>query len=448
MIRLIYDARPAREAGAGGGGMERTNVDADVIIVGAGLAGLACARRIAAAGLDPIVLEAADVPGGRVRTERVGGFLLDHGFQVLPTAYPEARAVLDYAALDLKAFAPEAWVRHAGRFRRISDPWRRPMRLPAALLSPLATLGDKYRFALLRRRVLRTMRRRRTGGVADPEITTLAALRAAGLSDVILDRLCRPLFGGVLLDRDLAVSSRAFESAFAALAAGDVAVPAAGMGAIPRQMAAALPPGTVRPGTEVAAVQPGSVTLAGGASHAARAVVVATAAPAAARLLGDEYDRPSRGVTCLHFAADRPPFTEPFVVLDAAGEGPVHHLAVMSNVAPSYAPSGAALITATVIGMPDPGGPALEPAARDQMETWFGRPAQGWRLLRIERIPHAAPAQVPPALDPLERSVRAGPGVYVCGDHRDHASIDGALVSGRRAAEAVLTDLLGGREPE
>jgi len=428
--------------------MERTEVDADVIVVGAGLAGLACARRIAAAGLSPIVLEAGDRPGGRVRTDRVGGFLLDRGFQVLPTAYPEARAVLDYAALDLKAFAPEAWVRHAGRFRRISDPWRRPMRLPAALLSPLATLGDKYRFARLRGRLLRRARQPRTGGAADRETTTLQALRAAGLSDVILDRLCRPLFGGMLLDRGLAVSSRMFEPAFAAFAAGDVAVPAAGMEAIPLQIAAALPPGTVRPGTEVAAVQPGSVTLQGGASLAARAIVVATAAPAAARLLGNEYDRPSRAVTCLHFAADRPPFTEPFLVLDAAGEGPVNHLAVMSNVAPSYAPPGAALITATIIGIPDPGGPALEPAARDQMETWFGRPACDWRLLRIDRIAHAAPAQDPPALDPLERPVRAGPGLYVCGDHRDKASIDGALVSGRRAAEAVITDLLGGREPD
>jgi hypothetical protein len=178
----------------------------------------------------------------------------------------------------------------------------------------------------------------------------------------------------------------------------------------------------------------------------ARAVVVAVAAPEAARLLGDEYDRPSRGVTCLHFAAERPPFTEPFPVFDAAREGPIHHLAVMSNIASSYAPAGAALITATVLGRPDPAGPALEPAARRQMEIWFGRRAGDWRLLRIDRIAHAVPE--PPALEPPQRPVRAGPGVYVCGDHIDNASIDGALVSGRRAAEAVLTDLLGGREQE
>ena len=430
------------------------DVDADVIIVGAGLAGLACARRLAADGLAPIVLEASDGPGGRVRTEQVGGFLLDRGFQVLLTAYPEARAVLDYAALDLKPFAAEAWVRHAGRFHRVSDPWRHPGRLPAALLSPIGTLTDKFRLGRMRRRLIRQARRAGPGhagasgpdATSGPETTTLAALRAAGLSDAIIDLFCRPFFGGILLDRNLGASNRMFEFAFAMLAMGDTAVPAAGMGAIPAQIAAALPPGAMLTTTAVESVRPGGVTLRGGGTLAARAVVVAAAAPEAARLLGAEYDRPSKGVTCLHFAADRAPFNEPFLVLDAAGEGPINNLAVMSNAAPGYAPPGAALISATVLGVPEPAGPALEPAVRRQMEIWFGRPARDWRLLRVDRIAHAQPAQDPPALEPPERPVRAGPGLYICGDHRDNASINGALVSGRRAAEAVITDLLGGYE--
>jgi len=420
------------------------DVDADVIIVGAGLAGLACARRLAADGLAPIILEASDGPGGRVRTDQVGGFLLDRGFQVLLTAYPEARAVLDYAALDLRPFAAEAWVRHAGRFHRVSDPWRHPGRLPAALLSPIGTLTDKFRLGRMRRRLIRHARRATPG----PETTTLAALRAAGLSDAIIDRLCRPFFGGILLDRDLGASNRMFEFAFRMLAMGDTAVPAAGMGAIPTQLAAALPPGTMLTTTAVESVRPGGVTLRGGGTLTARAVVVAAAAPEAALLLGAEYDRPSKGVTCLHFAAEKAPFNEPLLVLDAAGEGPINNLAVMSNAAPGYAPPGAALVSATVLGVPQPAGPALEPAVRRQLEIWFGRPARDWRLLRIDRIAHAQPAQDPPALEPPERPVRAGPGLYVCGDHRDNASINGALVSGRRAAEAVITDLLGAHEDE
>jgi hypothetical protein len=314
------------------------------------------------------------------------------------------------------------------------------------LLSPIGTLQDKWRLRALRQRLLATGPR----ADATPEISTLQFLRAAGLSEVILDRFMRPFFGGLLLDRDLGVSARLFESVFRWMALGDAALPADGMGAIPKQLAARLGPEVVRLGARVTSVGPGHVALAAPAGGAgtgvdllARAVVVAVEAPEAARLLGSGFDRPSVGVTCLHFAAEKAPFSEPLLVLDAAGEGPIHHLAVPSNVAPGYAPPGAALVTASVLGVGSLGGPAIETAARRQLEIWFGAPARDWRLLRIDRIAHAFPSQAPPALEPPQRPVRVGPGIYVCGDHRDRASINGALASGRRAAEAVIADLGG-----
>jgi hypothetical protein len=170
------------------------------------------------------------------------------------------------------------------------------------------------------------------------------------------------------------------------------------------------------------------------------AIVVATEGPESGRLLGHPFARGSRGVTCFHFAAAEAPFVEPILVLDAALEGPVHNLAVMSNVASSYAPPGAVLISATILGVGAPGEPAPEAAVRRQMEIWFGPAAGDWRLLRIDRIAHAQPAQEPPALQPPSRPVRIQPGLYVCGDHLDNASINGAMTSGRRAAEAILAD--------
>ncbi|MGA1525128.1 MAG: FAD-dependent oxidoreductase, partial [Planctomycetota bacterium] len=98
-----------------------------VLVVGAGLAGLTCARALSAAGVPVRVLDAADAVGGRVRTDVVEGFRLDRGFQVLQTAYPEARRALDYGALELRPFEPGALVRVAGRFVRVVDPWRRPL---------------------------------------------------------------------------------------------------------------------------------------------------------------------------------------------------------------------------------------------------------------------------------------------------------------------------------
>jgi len=149
-----------------------------------------------------------------------------------------------------------------------------------------------------------------------------------------------------------------------------------------------------------------------------------------------------QGVTCLYFAADRPPIEEPVLVLNGESHGPVNNLCVPSLVAPSYAPDQQHLVSATVLGMTMLDETGLQAEVRDQLAGWFGPAVNRWRHLRTYRIPYALPRQVPPALSMPERPVRWQPGVYVCGDHRDNASIQGAMVSGRRAAEALLKDVV------
>ena len=407
-------------------------------MVGGGLAGLACARRLAEAGTDCLVLEASDAVGGRVRTDEVEGFRLDRGFQVLLTAYPEARRVLDYAALDLKAFYPGALVHTGGRFHKLSDPWRHPFDAVGMLFSPLGSIADKARLAALRHHVS-------VGTWEDlasrPETTTLEALRRAGLSRTVIDRFFRPFLGGVLAGRDLTASSRMFEFVFRAFAHGDVCLPARGIGAIPAQLRAGLAADAVRLGAAVERLAEGGVVLAGGERLAARSVVVATEAPAARQLAGLASVPAGRGLTCVYFAADRPPHAEPILMLDGDGAGPVNNVAVPSVVAPGYAPAGAALVSASVLGIPLLDDAGLETAVRTQLARWFGARVARWRHLRTYRIPFAQPEQAPPALTPWRRDVRIRPGVYVCGDHRDNASINGALESGRRAADAVREDL-------
>lgn len=412
-----------------------------VAIVGAGLAGLACARRLGEAGVPYVVLEASDGVGGRVRTDEVEGFLLDRGFQVFLSAYPEARRVLDVAALDLKAFYPGALVRTQGRFHRAADPWRHPLDAVGALFSPLGTFSDKAHIAALRHRV--------TAGswdelAARPETTTLEALRRAHLSGTMIDRFFRPFLGGVLAGRELTASSRMFEFVFRGFAMGNACLPARGMGEVPAQLRAALPADAVRLGSHVDAIDDKIVRISGGEALGASAVVVATAAPAAARLTGLAEGPGGRALTCLYFAAERPPVEEPILLLDGDGTGPVNNVAVPSAVARGYAPAGAALVSATVLGAPALDDAALESAVRAQMARWFGPVARRWRHLRTYRILFAQPEQAPPALTPWRRPVRLRPGLYVCGDHRDNASINGALESGRRAAEALLEDFAGG----
>lgn len=407
-----------------------------VVVVGAGLAGLSCALELAAAGVRSLVLEASDAVGGRVRTDEVEGFLLDRGFQVLLTAYPEARRLLDDPALDLRPFYPGAVIRSGGRFRRLADPWRRPLAGIGGVLSGAVSPADALRIARLRARVrsgsLEERRRR-------PERSTLDRLAAEGFSPAIVDRFFRPFFGGVFLDPELATSDRQLEFVFRMFTEGEIAVPARGMAEIPRQLAGRLPAGSLRLGARVEAIDGSSVRLSGGERLEAAAVVVAADATDA-RSLVDLPEAPRwRGVTCLYFAADQPPIVGPVLVLNGEGGGPVNNLCVMSEVSPAYAPPGRSLMSVTVLGSGVRGG--LEAAVRAQVRDWFGPAVDGWRLLRSERIERALPDQSPPTPEGGALPVRLGGHRYLCGDHRADGSINGAMASGRAAATAVLEDL-------
>jgi phytoene dehydrogenase-like protein len=409
----------------------------DVLIIGAGLAGLSCGRHLADSSVSFQIIEASDGIGGRVRTDECEGFLLDRGFQVLFTAYPEAQRTLDYHALDLKKFSPGALSWFAGRMNELVDPWRTPGGWGAAIKSDFGTLWDKIRVARLRSRLRRSAIEQI---FQRPEAFTRDALRAEGFSDEFVHRFFRPFFAGILLDGELKSSSRMFEFVFKMLSEGEAAVPSRGMGAIPRQIASHLPENSIRLNAHADSLHENQLILAGGETLTARAIVVAAEGPSAAHLVG-EAEPASRSVTCFYYAAEEPPVPHPAIVLNGDGAGPVNNFAVMSQVAPSYAPSGKSLIAVSVLGLQQLTEQQLGGFIIAQMKNWFGPVARSWRYLKSYRIPHAQPQQLPGALEPPQRPVRVRPGVYLCGDHRDNASINGAMVSGRRAAEAVLADL-------
>jgi len=413
------------------------STDPDVLIIGAGLAGLSCGRHLADSGISVQIIDAADGIGGRVRTDEHEGFLLDRGFQVLLTAYPEAQRTLDYHALELKKFTPGAYSWFAGRMNQLVDPWRTPGGWNTALKSDFGTLWDKLRILRLRSRL-------RHSSIEQlfqrPETSTQDALKAVGFSDEFIHRFFRPFFGGILLDGELKASSRMFEFIFKMLSEGDTAVPARGMGTIPAQIASHLPENSVRLNARVESLHENELILAGGETLSARAVVVAADGPSAAHLVG-EAEPASRSVTCFYYSADEPPVPLPTIVLNGDGAGPVNNFAVMSQVAPSYAPARKSLIAVSVLGTQQLTEQQLGGFIIAQMKNWFGAVARSWRYLKSYRIPHAQPQQFPGALEPPQRPVRIRPGIYLCGDHRDNASIHGAMVSGRRAAEAVLADL-------
>ena len=419
--------------------------DVDCIIVGAGLAGLACARELSKAGRSVLLLEAGDRAGGRVATDRVEGFQIDRGFQVYLEAYPEGRRQLDLAALQFGWFEPGALVVDGGRLREVSDPWRRPWAAVKSLLSGMVGVGDGLRTARLRSRLLAACR----AGSLDPQLpgvagerSTRALLEANGFSEAFIARFFNPFFGGVFLEHGLETSESIFGFTFAMFALGRAGLPAGGMGAIPTQLAATLPSGSLRLGTRVESIAPGAVTLAGGERLSARSIVVATDADVAARLLPGMVpaSRAWKSTRMVAFAAPRSPLDRPILVVGTDPRGTIDNLSVPSDVAADYAPPGAALVLVTVrpeCTLSDVD--AVLTVKREAVKL-LGAGAQAWEHLKTVHVPRSLPDETPAARRLRPAGPRVADGLFVAGDWCTSSSINGALASGRLAAEAVLAE--------
>jgi phytoene dehydrogenase-like protein len=423
---------------------------ADVTIVGAGLAGLCCAVRLERAGMSVKLLEAEDAPGGRVRTDQVQGFRLDRGFQFLLTGYPELSQQIDVKALRLRAFSRGALVWHGGRFHHFADPFRGSLGDALSIaMDPVITVGDKLRIARLRHRV-------KAGEPADlfrkRELTTRQFLEEYGFSSKIIDRFFRPLLGGVLLERELITSSRYFEFLFRMFAFSDAAVPENGMEMLPRQLAVRLRAGTLETGVRVTELQRDRgvfVLEAGGHYYASPHIVLAIDDAQVCSLLANQNGRNRvarepvqwNRATTFYYAARHTPIDGPLLALngEGAGAGPVNHAVVLSQASERYAPPGMHLIAASVVGRAPQAAEQIEQLERDvraQLARWFGKGVADWTVLGGYPIVHALPMCA--HAEWRQCSPRLTEGVYACGDYRETPSIEGALASGRRAAEAVL----------
>ncbi|MBC7997583.1 MAG: FAD-dependent oxidoreductase, partial [Leptolyngbya sp.] len=364
-----------------------------VAIIGAGLSGLACAYYFKKANIDFTIIESSDAVGGRVRSDKVDGYILDRGFQVLLTAYPEARNILDYDKLKLKSFIPGSLIRFHGNFHTIADPWRRPGDSLKTVFNPIGSFKDKMLIDKVRRSVTE-------GGLSElyarPEKTTLKLLEEYGFSADMIDRFFRPFFGGVFFDKNLTTSSKMFEFTFRMFSTGDTSLPANGMSEIPMQMLDLIGSDHVRLNTSVDKVRDNEVVLASGEVIKANAVVVATEGPEAGRLLGRAMSTQMRSTRCLYYSADKSPLDSPILVLNGDGVGVINNMCVPSMVSPSYAPPGKSLVSITVIGrdeLPDDG---LQNLVTAQLKEWFGKDVDNWKHLKTYNIKYGLPDATSP----------------------------------------------------
>lgn len=411
--------------------------DAEVIVIGAGIAGLTAAKLLKAAGRSVLVLEASDGVGGRVRTDEVDGYLLDRGFQVFLTAYPEAKSLLNYKELELCKFDPGALILNREGITRMGDPMRQLGSLVSTLLSSAATFIDKMRMLRLKLKL--------SGKTIDeifnePETTTTEYLKRAGFSDAIMNQFFRPFMTGIFLEDQLSTSSRMFEFVFKMFSEGDAAIPAKGMGMIPKQLAECLSREELLFHQNVAVVEGGAVSTADGATYQAKFVLIATDPLRSPVRYGNSMIA-HHSVSNMYFTAEKRPFDRPLIALNTLPGKLVNNIAVMDRISPAYAASGDSLISLSLIGDHASANQAeLQESVVSELKLWYPE-AVSWKHLKTYHIDYALPNDDQVSNEPDDKALRLNTQTFVCGDYLMNGSINAAMKSGRTAAEAIINTL-------
>lgn len=399
-----------------------------VVIIGAGMAGLTCALELERRAVDYVLLEAADQVGGRVRTDQVDGFLLDRGFQILLTGYPEIRRLCNYQQLILRPFRSGALIRHNNQWLVLPDPLKEPRQLLATLRSPVGSMADKMRVGMLS---LRSLLWREGNCFRQSPETSREFLHRQGFSPRMFELFWRPFFGGVFLDDELATGSDLFRYLFSLFVRSQVTLCDGGIQQIPNQLARRLNEERIHLETPVQRLDGRQCWDTHGNCWEGDHVVVAVDGAAAARLLPQQPEPAFHGTHCSYFAAPLSPGGKGRIQLNAQRDSCVHHVVVLSDVAQGYAPAGGSLISVSSQTQDLPG----EAELRRELSTWYGADTiAGWKLLRQYSVPRALPAF---GAGQRRSDFKLGEGLWRCGDYLSYPSLNAAVGSGRIVAESL-----------
>ena len=401
----------------------------EFVVVGAGLAGLTAAKVLSQSGREVLLLEKSDGVGGRVRTDQYKDFLLDRGFQVLLTAYPELPKHLNLSLLELHSFESGATIFSDGHFSKVGDPFRNVSSIMSTAFTKTIGIQDKIKLLKLRNSLIG---RKKIYLQQKDDKRILETFEELGFTSKAINSFFKPLVGGIQLDPSLSGSTRLCFLVLKMLFIGDAAIPSRGMGAISEQLSKQINESSIRLTSTVDKVEGKKVILESGESFLPSNLIIATEGPATAKLLGQESPL-SRSVSCIYFSAPQAPSSSKAILLNGEKNGPALNVAIMSNISPSYSKNGKALIA---VAIPNTIKPDSMENVLIQMRKWFGDSVDSWEHIKTYSIEHGQPDLRPG--DPFRKSIKNSEGVYICGDHRDTPSIQGALVSGRRTAEICL----------
>jgi phytoene dehydrogenase-like protein len=404
-----------------------------IIIIGAGVAGLTCAKYLKDRGIQSLILEASDDVGGRVRTDVHEGFLLDRGFQILLTAYPEAERLLNYESLDLKAFKSGAMIRDAQKndFSVLANPFKEPSQLLPSMFSKVGSLADKLRVL----RMILDTNNVQEEVFENKGISTMEYLQNYGFSDEMIRDFFKPFFGGVFLENELVTSSNFFKYTFGKFYEGDAVLPAKGIQEIPKQIAKNLYIGTVKLNTKVVRIDGNRVYLENGDKLYGEKIILATDGFQADKLLGKTPDRKFNSTTCTYFSADKSPLKEKMLALNPNRASMVHNLCVPSDIAPNYAPEGKSLISISTQSFDLYDEKELAKHIKRELTEWFGKEVETWQHLRTYHIPQALPTYL--NSENNAQKLQLSDILYQCGDATAYPSLNAAMATGRKVAEMI-----------
>lgn len=403
-----------------------------VVIIGAGIAGLTCAKYLHDHGIGTLILEASDGVGGRVRTDEVDGFRLDRGFQVFLTSYPEAEKLLNYRELNFREIPSGARIRSGEDFFVMPNPLKNFFKAPQALFAPVGGLFDKFQVFQLNID---------TRKISDPEElrsrkSTMAFLKNYGFSETMIERFFVPFFRGVFLERKLKTNSTLFRFLYGQFSRGDVVVPAEGMQKIPEQIAGQLSAEQIRLNTPVSKIDGNTVYLENGDTIEAEKIVVAADASRAAKLLNEASETEFNSTTCMYFTSDSALGfeDEPYLIINSNEDELIDHVFPASDAVPGYASNGQTLISVNVVGKKE----ISEEKILNELDRWFGS-EKNWRHLKTYEIPEALPRYVESSK--TKKNLKINDHTYRCGDYTAYPSLNGAMKTGREAAEMIIRDL-------
>lgn len=404
-----------------------------IYIIGAGISGLVAAIELEKAGYSPIILEASEGIGGRMKTNEIDGFLLDHGFQVLLTAYPEAKKYLDFAALNLKYFEPGAVIFGADKTFVISDPLRNPLKVVSMAFSHIGSFLDKVKMFNL----TQMLKNKKIEEIfTNPSIPTHQYLLDFGFTDQFISNFFKPFFRGIFLEKDLNTSSRMFEFVFKMFSQGRGAVPEKGMIQIPNMLRQQLKSTEIIFASKVTAIQGTEIQLEGGETIHADRLIIATQPDKFMKQLEGQFAKPKSVIT-LYFSLHKSFMSRAMLGLVPRENHLINNLVFMSDVSAAYSTNGRALLSVSIIDS-DLKEKELVKAVQSELESLTRINAEFFRFVKSYYITYAIPT-----VEDMKNSIpftecKIADDVFLAGDYLLNGSINAAMASGRIAAEAVV----------